>query len=236
ARFLAQAETTFARGGLQEVPVDWRPAPHERRIESGGVVVQLRDGVERISWQGRAYHRKVGTRLGRREHRVVRAVKADGERRYVASLEALGTVLEDHLPVDERGKLLRRHAIGLDQDSETPLAAPWGDALGALLPLEATPLLAGAIEAAWRELRTVWGPVPGDLVGMEGATIRISPKLVRAYRTAMAAAPAAAGRTVARQLVREVLGLVGPKVRQTAAVWLESLPLPHPHPPLPPAP
>src|SRR5262249_58545334 len=62
ARFLAQAETTFARGALQEVSVDWRPAPHERRIESGGVVVQLRDGVERISWQGRAYHRSVGTR------------------------------------------------------------------------------------------------------------------------------------------------------------------------------
>jgi hypothetical protein len=30
---------------------------------------------------------------------------------------------------------------------------------------------------------------------------------------------------VAQQLVREVLGLVGPAVRQAAAIWLEALPV-----------
>ena len=149
----------------------------------------------------------------------------DGTRRYVASLEALGTVLEDHLTLDERGEPLDRHPPCLDPALETPLAAPWRDALGALLPLEATPLLAGAIEAIWPELRVVWGPVPGDLVETRGATLRLSPKLLRVYRTVRAAAPAAGGRTVAQQLVREVLGLIGPAVREAAAIWLEALPV-----------
>ena len=57
-RFVADAEGTFARGASDEVAVDWLPAPHERRIHPDGLVVQLRDGVERMAWQGRAYHRR----------------------------------------------------------------------------------------------------------------------------------------------------------------------------------
>ncbi len=226
ARFLESAEVTFARGAPEEAPVDWIPAPHERRVHSGGLVVQLRDGVERVTWEGRTYHRIECQGLRRREHRVVRTVEPGGRtRRYVACLEALGIVVEDHLTLDERGDPLDRHLPGLDPPLETPLAAPWRDALGALLPLEATPLLAGAIEAIWPELRVVWGPVPGDLVETEGVTLRLSPKLLGVYRTARAATPAAGGRTVAQQLVREVLGLVGPAVRQAAAIWLEALPV-----------
>src|SRR5262245_18412944 len=93
ARFLAEAEATFARGALVEVPVDWAPAPHERRFHPGGLLVQLRDGVERINWQGRSYYRAESQGLRRREHRVVRTVSAEaGARQYIASLEALGIV------------------------------------------------------------------------------------------------------------------------------------------------
>ena len=119
---------------------------------------------------------------------------------------------------------LDRHLPVSDLALETPLAMPWREALGALLPLEATPLLAGAIEAVWPELRVVWGPVPGDLVETRGATLRLSPKLLRVYRAVLAAAPAAGRRTVAQQLAREVLGLIGPAVREAAASWLEALP------------
>ncbi len=35
----------------------------------------------------------------------------------------------------------------------------------------------------------VWGPVPGDLVETRGATLRLSPKLLRVYRAVLAAAP-----------------------------------------------
>lgn len=224
-RFLTGAEGTFARGAAEEIPVDWRPAPHERRLVADGLAVQLRDGVERIAWQGRTYHRTDMPGLPRREHRVVRPVDgSDGTRRYVASIEALGIVVEDHLTLDARAEVLERHALGLDPPGVAPLVEAWRGALGALLPLEATPLLAGAIEAVWPGIAVEWGPIPGDLVDARGTTLRLSPKLARAYRSARGAAEAAPRRTLAQRLVREVLGLVGPAVRGAAAAWLEAMP------------
>jgi hypothetical protein len=224
ARFVADAEGTFARGASDEVAVDWLPAPHERRIHRDGLVVQLRDGVERVTWQDRAYHRRECQDLRRREHRIVRVVEGDGQLRYVASLEALGQVIEDHLTLDERAEVLERHAPGPDPPGLEPLAKPWREALGALLPLEATPLLAGAIEVVWPGIALGWGPVPGDLVDASGATLRLSPKLARAYRSRHRTAEAGARRTLAQQLVREVLGLIGPAVRAAATAWLEAMP------------
>ena len=224
-RFLADAEAKFARGAPEEIPVDWTPAPHERHVHSDGLVVQLRDGVERITWQGRSYHRTEGQGLRRREHRVVRPVEtADGRLRYVASLEALGVAVEEHLVLDERGEPLERRSTAWDPTPVTPMAAPWREALGALLPLEATPLLTGAIEAVWPEIDMAWGPVPGDLVEARGAALRLSPKLARVYRSAWTDAPAAARRGLARRMVREVLGLIGPAVRDLAVAWLEAIP------------
>ena len=225
ARFLTDAEATFASGAPREVPVDWTPAPHERQVHSDGLVVQLRDGVERITWQGRHYHRTECRGLRRREHRVVRLVEAGGgARRYVASLEALGIVVEDHLVLDERGELLDRRTPAPDATPERPLAAPWREALGALLPLEATPLLTGAIEAVWPEIHLVWGPAPGDLVEGRGATLRLSPKLARVYRAARVDTPPGARRALAQRVVREVLGLIGPAVRDAAVAWLDAVP------------
>jgi hypothetical protein len=223
-RFVENAEATFARGVSAEAPVDWEPAPHERRLYADGLAVHLRDGVERVTWQGRAYYRREGQGLRRREHRVVRVVEDASGVRYVASLEALGQVVEDHLTLDERGEPRERHAQGVDPPGVEPLAEPWPEAIGALLPLEATPLLAGAIEAVWPGMALRWGPVPGDLVEASGATVRLSPKLARAYRSQHAALEAGARRSLAQQLVREVLGLVGPAVRAAAVAWLEDLP------------
>jgi hypothetical protein len=226
ARFLADAELTFARGAPEEAPVDWTPAPHERRVHPDGLVVQLRDGVERIAWHGRSYHRTECQGLQRREHRVVRQVElGEGAQRYVASIQALGTVVEDHLVLDEQGEPVVRGAFGPDSGPEWPLAGQWRDALGALLPLEATPLLEGAIEAVWPELRLAWGPVPGDLVEARGAALRLSPKLARVYRSARdRASPTGGRRALAQRLVREVLGLIGPAVRDAAVGWMDSLP------------
>jgi hypothetical protein len=225
ARVLGDAEATFARGVAREAPVGWIPAPHERRLHGNGLVVHLRDGVERIAWQDRTYHRTDCQGLRRREHRVVRVVDAgSGARRYVASLQALGVVVEDHLVLDERGALLDRVSSPPDVGAETPLATPWYEALGALLPLEATPLLAGAIERVWPAFTLVWGPVPGDLVDTRTPTLRLSPKLANAYRTVRARAAAGGGRAAAQQLVREVLGMVGPATREAATQWLAALP------------
>ena len=224
AQFLADAELTFARGTPKDARLDWAPAPHERRVHSDGLVVQLRDGVERIVWQGRSYHRTECQGLRRREHRVVRGIEVgDGPQRYVASLEALGTVVEDHVLLDARGEPLERREVGPDWGPERPLAGPWRDALGTLLPLEATPLLEGAIGAVWPEIDLAWGPIPGDLVEARGSTLRVSPKLARVYRSAWTGAAAGERRALAQRLVREVLGLIGPAVRDAAVGWLLTL-------------
>jgi hypothetical protein len=156
---------------------------------------------------------------------VVRAVELEGGgRRYVASLEALGVVVEDHLTLDERGRPIEHHVVPPDTAREEPLAAPWREALGALLPLEATPLLTGAIEAVWPGIQTTWGPVAGDLVEARGAALRLSPKLARVYRSAwMESAAPDARRALARRLLRDVLGLIGPAVRAAAVDWLGGL-------------
>ena len=224
ARFLAETEATFARGALTEIPVDWAPAPHERQIHPGNLVVQLRDGVERINWQGRSYHRTELRGLRRREHRVVRAVATEGgPSRYVASLEALGMVVEDHLTLDQRGQPIEEHVPLTDDALDEPMASPWHEALGALLPLEATPLLAGAIETVWPGIRVMWGPVWGDLVESRGVVLRLSPKLARVYRSAWIDSAPDARRALARRLVRDALGLIGPAVREAAVSWLLGL-------------
>jgi hypothetical protein len=225
ARFLTNAEETFARGALDDVPVDWIPAPHERRVHADGLVVQLRDSVERIVWDGRSYHRIEDQGLRRREHRIVRAIEGEsGARRHVASLTVLGQVVEDHLVLDDDGQVLDRNPPAPDPPGETPLAPVWREALAALLPLEATPLLTGAIEAVWPEIRLAWGPVPGDLVDARGTILRLSPKLASVYRSTWAAAAPGMRRGLAQRFVREVLGLIGPALRNAAVTWLEALP------------
>jgi hypothetical protein len=177
-----------------------------------------------VTWQGRSYHRTECQGLRRREHRVVRVLEAEGPApRYIAALEALGTVVEDHVVLDARGALLERRALDPDDVPEHPAAPPWREALGSLLPLEATPLLGGAIEAVWPGIALAWGSVPGDLVEGRGPRLRLSSRLARVYREMRAAAPAGARRAVAQRLVREVLGLIGPGVREAAVAWLLAL-------------
>jgi hypothetical protein len=223
-QFLADAEETFATGQSREAPLDWVPAPHERLALPGGGSVQLRDGVEKVAWAGRTYHRTDWPGFRRREHRVVRAIEDDGGAvRYEVALEALGRVLERHLVLDARGDPVERPGPQPEDGPARPVASAWRETLGRLAPLEATPLLAVAIDAVWPAFHVAWGPVPGDLVEARDTSVRLSWKLVAAYRALHAAAPPAARRALAQALVREVLGLTGPAVRAAAGAWLEGL-------------
>jgi hypothetical protein len=154
----------------------------------------------------------------------VRAVEATGGvQRYLALIQALGVVVEDHLVLDDRGALVERCAPPPAGGVETSLAAPWHEALGALLPLEATP------------------SSPGDRARMAGVHARVgvgarrprrcpdhdpplSSRLADVYRAAWTGTPAMGRRAIAQQLVREVLGLVAPAARDAAARWLAALP------------
>jgi hypothetical protein len=225
--FLDGAEAAFLAGELREAPLDWTPAPHERRWLDGRLYVQLRDGVEKVGWEGRTYYRTEWQGLRRREHRVVRpVVTPGGERRFVAGLVALGRPLEDHWVLGERGEPVDRVAPGAAPEAETPLAPPWREALASLVPLDATPLLSSALAAVWPALDVAWGPVARDLVRVEarGERLRLSPALARLYRAEHADQPVAARRALAKTLVRDVLDLVGPPARVAAVAWLEAQP------------
>lgn len=228
AAFTEGAEETFARGESREVPIDWTPAPHERLFLPDGTYVQLRDGVEKVFWDGRTYYRTSWYGLRRRGHRVIRAVtEPDGRLSFVAGLEALGRPLEDHLVLDARGAVLRQPVAALQRPAEgpdVPLAEPWREALGWLLLLEATPLLSTAIATVWGMAEVVWGAVPLDLIDSRGASLRLARALVRAYRAERARTAAEAHRALAQRLVGDVLDLLGPPIRRAGAAWLESEP------------
>ncbi len=228
-RFLDGAEEAFLAGALREAPLDWAPAPHERLFVDGGPSVQLRDGVEKVWWEGRTYYRTEWQGLTRREHRVVRPVTTpEGRVRFVVGLVALGRPVEDHLVLDGDGALLESPAPAGPTggaEREVALAPVWREALEPLLPLDATPLLGPAIAAVWPALDVRWGPVARDLVEARGARVRISPALARLYVAERAARPDVAERRgLAQALVREVLSLVGPPLRQGAASWLDAQP------------
>ncbi|MBI2468246.1 MAG: hypothetical protein HYV62_10600, partial [Candidatus Rokubacteria bacterium] len=218
AAFTEGAEEMFARGESREVPLDWTPAPHERLFLPDGVYVQLRDGVEKVFWDGRVYHRVTWQGLRRRGHRVIRAsTEPDGRPAFVAGVEALGRPLEDHLVLDARGALLRRPAGALARPAEqpeVPLAEPWREALGWLLLLEATPLLSTAIATVWGMTEVVWGAVPLDLIDARGASLRLARALVEAYGAEHTRTAADARRALAQRLVGDVLDLLGPPIRR----------------------
>ena len=96
---------------------------------------------------------------------------ADGGRRFVAGLVALGRPLEDHLVLDENGEPADRAAPEPRprHGVEAPLAPVWREALASLVPLDATPLLTPALAAAWPAFDVGWGPVARDLVEARGS-------------------------------------------------------------------
>jgi hypothetical protein len=224
--FLDGAEEAFLAGELREAPLAWTPAPHERLWPATGLYVQLRDGVEKVAWEGRTYYRTEWQGLRRREHRVVRPVATpDGGRRFVAGLVALGRPLEDHLVLDERGDPADCPAPAATDGAEAPLAPVWREALASLVPLDATPLLAPALAAAWQAFDVGWGPVVRDLVEARGTRLRLSTALASGYRAERAGRTGAARRALAKALVRDVLDLVGPPARAAAVAWLEAQPV-----------
>jgi len=224
-RFLAGAEETALGGEAREAPLDWAPAPHERLFQGPGIYVQLRDGVEKVFLDGRAYYRPRWQGVFRHEYRGVRAVGEGVERRYAASLVALETVLEDHLILAAAGEVLARPEPRAADTPRMSLSEAWLRPLLEAVIRESTPLLETAIREVFPRLRLAWGPVKGDLVEAGREAVTLNPALVAVYRARLRTLADPGERlALAARLFGEVANLIAPAVRLAAQRWLEALP------------
>ena len=205
---------------LADGALDWHPAPFETQHVRPGVTVQLRHGVEKVVVDGVAFYRAEWQEIRRREPRVVRS---EGDR-VICSLWALGGPLEDRLVLDRTGEILESPPPVADTAAPSPLPPIWGAALGELIARESAPALASAIAAVTAGLELEWGPVPGDLLRVQGRRIRLSRRLREAGAAARAGAASAQERAEqALRFVLEVARLLGPEVRLRAQARLEAM-------------
>jgi hypothetical protein len=192
--------------------LDWLPSPHELHGVAEGVSIQQRHEIDKVVVDGAAFYRERWQGVLRREPRVVRD---DGDR-VVCSLWAFGRPLEDRLVLDRAGEVLERPAPAADHSPPSPLPEVWAAALAELIGRESAPALAGPLRQAMPALLLEWGPVPGDLVSVDGWTVRLSRRL-RDAGTAWVrevTGPARAQRAIA--FVLEIARLLAPVARLRA--------------------
>ncbi|MBI4609273.1 MAG: hypothetical protein HY726_09700 [Candidatus Rokubacteria bacterium] len=218
-RYDPDASSPLARFLDSDLP--WTPAPHERRFLADGTYVQLRAGVEKVVFRGNAYYRRPWQALVRSEPRVVR----DEAGTVVCSLWALGTAVEDHLMLTADGGLARVVPIDPESGPSEPLGRAWRTALGALVAHQSAPALRPWLHEPLEALRLEWGPVTGDLLGLDGDRAVVSLNLSRLFRRRLAECGTRSERlSVALALISEVARLLGPTLRLTAQGALLSLP------------
>ncbi|MBI3104895.1 MAG: hypothetical protein HYY95_04845 [Candidatus Rokubacteria bacterium] len=202
-------------------PLDWLPAPHERHHVSRDVCVQMREEVEKVVLGTTAFYRVASQEVLRREPRVVRG---EGDR-VVCSLWALGQPLEDRLVLDATGEIVERRSPVDDPRPPAPASPIWRAALASLVARESAPPLGASIRQVMASLRLEWGPVPGDLLRVDGEVIRVSRLLLDAGAARVRAiSPGAERAAPAVRLVVDVARLLAPEVRRRAQMALEALP------------
>ncbi len=199
----------------------WSPAPHERLFVPPGIYVQLRDGVEKVVFQGRVYYRRQWQGVIRDEPRVVREEGG----RVVASLWALGEPVEDHLILDPTGEVLSVLPVAPDEGPRVPFSPRWRRALGPLIAHLSALLLRPSVLGVVERLSLEWGPVAGDLVEVAGERLVVSLSLPRLFRSKLEAQEEPAQQVrVALHFAVEVAKLLGPAVRGKAQAALAALP------------
>ncbi len=164
ARFTRDVEQAALRMERREVPVDFLPAPFERVWEDRGVCVQLRDGVEKIFVDGRAYARDAaGPRRVRRAD--------DG---YVATVEIAGAPWAEVLRLDAQGAL-RAGPYPLPPVANPfvgrPVSGTIRGILSQLLPLRAPGLLQPPLRRLLADVPLAWGAPGDDLAAFEDGTV-----------------------------------------------------------------
>jgi hypothetical protein len=126
AAFTADALARAARADMTPVRIDFAPAPFERLVVGEGIVVQLRDGVDRILVGGEAY------------------VPGAGVRRLVPD-EAGGWAAEVWLGGAPYARVATVDASGARRDGPHPVPPPDSPVVGQVLPPALLDALAGLI-------------------------------------------------------------------------------------------
>jgi hypothetical protein len=206
----------FTRGTL-----GWIPAPHVRRFTAEGAYVQLRGRIDKVVWRGRAYYRADWQGVARHSpHRVRDA--PDGVR---CSLWALGAALEDHLVLTSEGdvsRLVTEPPPAADVRALPPAVAA---GVGAVVATLSAPPLRAAVQAEARALTLEWGPVTGDLFGLEADRARLSARLrARLQATLGEAASPEARAAMALAALSEIALLLGDALRARGQERVAALP------------
>jgi hypothetical protein len=205
----------FVQGEL-----DWAPAPHARWLAPSGACVSIRDRVEKVLWNGRAFLRPDWQ--GIRRHAPWRLRDApDGVR---ASLWALGTALEDRLALTGPDHAVSVFPPRPQPGRPEPLAPPVADGVTAIVAATSAAPLAPFVAAAAAGLRLTWAPTPGDLLAVQGDELRLSTALRALIRERLAAAAPPARPALGLAALREIAGLVGDTLRARAQARVAELP------------
>ncbi|HEX2440987.1 MAG TPA: hypothetical protein VHT71_21940 [Methylomirabilota bacterium] len=206
----------FMTGGL-----GWAPAPHARAFEPGGVYVQRRMSVEKVSWRGRSYHR--ATTQGIERHSAHRLHDAGGGIR--ASLWAMGAPLEEHLRLTRDGDVLAASLPAPDGGTVQPLGADIAAGLVAIVVAGSAPPLAESLEVVAGGLAFEWGPLAGDLAIVTGERARLSTRLRRALGQRLAGAERAEQVRLGFAALADLAHALGDALRARAQARLAAAPL-----------
>ena len=196
----------------------WAPSPHTRVFARDGACIQLRDGVEKVVWRGRTYHRGRWQDVERRTPRRVR----DVDDRVVCSLWALDRPIEDHLALTPSGDVLAVVAPPAPALAAMPVPPAVAAAVVAIVAARSAPALAPMIREAGLELE--WGPIEHDLLTIDERRARVSIRIAPAAAELLAAASTRAARAgAALTILAELATLLGDPLRARAQASLLAL-------------
>ncbi len=199
----------------------WIPAPHERFLTEGGIWIQMRDGIDKVVWNGRAYYRSAWQGVRRHAPRSLREV----EGHVLCSLEALGTTIEDHLRLHSDGEVIEILPAVPPAPGVLPAPPEVLAGVAAAVAARSAPALGPFIREAAAELTLEWGPVPRDLTALDGGRLRVTTRLWPVVRAHLTAAPTSdAEAHTALAVISELAHLAGDALRARAQARVAALP------------
>jgi hypothetical protein len=206
---------------FMEAELAWIPAPHERLVGPRGTWIQMREGIEKVVWSGRAYYRGAWQGIRRHAPRCLR----EAEGYVLCSLQALGTTIEDHLRIDAAGDTVDVLPVAPPAPGTRPAPTAILRGVAAAVAARSAPVLGPFIREVAAELVLEWGAVARDLIALEGTRLRVATALLPAVRARLAAAATPDERIQGGlAVISELAHLTGDGLRARAQERVAALP------------